>query len=383
MSFGVIIVAAGRGDRMKTAIPKPLLEIGGETILRRSVRAFDTHPRTAELVVVLPVELVSGGPALVGPTTHPCQVVAGGAMRHDSVRRGFAAISDAVEVVLVHDAVRPFADHPLIDRVLDGVAAAGAAVPALPARDTLKQVDAATGTVAATLPRESIWMAQTPQGFRRALLAEVVSAPGAADATDEAAIAERLGHAVRIVSGDERNVKITTPGDLDSVRARLDPPRVGTGYDLHRLEAGRPFVLAGVTLPFDRGPAGHSDGDVVCHALIDAVLGGAGLGDIGQYFPNSDAVWKDAAGLDLLARSLAILGEHGFRVASADVTVVLQAPRVSPHVAAIRERLAGVLHLPIDRISVKGKTNEGVDAVGRGEAVAAHAVAVVVRGAVR
>jgi 2-C-methyl-D-erythritol 2,4-cyclodiphosphate synthase len=182
---------------------------------------------------------------------------------------------------------------------------------------------------------------------------------------------------VEIVQGDERNVKITTPDDLAAARlAAAALPRVGTGYDLHQLVKGRRLVLAGVEPPFDRGPLGHSDGDVVCHALADAMFGAAGVGDIGQHFPNTDPRWKDVAGLDLLARAVTIVGDRGWRVGNADVTVVLERPRLAPHIPAIRERLASALQLDVSQVSVKGKTNEGADAVGRGEAIAAHAIVV-------
>jgi 2-C-methyl-D-erythritol 2,4-cyclodiphosphate synthase len=197
-------------------------------------------------------------------------------------------------------------------------------------------------------------------------------------------LAERAGHAVRVVPGDERNVKITTPDDLANVRAAVSGlPRVGIGYDLHRLVEGRPLVLAGVTLPFERGPHGHSDGDVLCHALADALFGAAGAGDIGQHFPNTDPQWKDAPGLDLLGRAVEIVRGRGWRVASVDATIILERPKLAPHLAAIRDRLADVLAVTVDRVSVKAKTNEGVDAVGRGEAIAAHAVAVLTPGAER
>jgi 2-C-methyl-D-erythritol 4-phosphate cytidylyltransferase/2-C-methyl-D-erythritol 2,4-cyclodiphosphate synthase len=283
-----------------------------------------------------------------------------------------------VDVVLVHDAARPFVSAAVIDRVIAGVGAAGAAVPGIAVRDTVKHVEPSGSRVTGTIPRERLRLAQTPQGFRRGILDEAIAlgAQGV-DATDEAMLAEMAGHPVVMVDGDERNVKITTPGDLADARARLlDAARVGTGYDLHRLVAGRPLVLAGVTIPFNRGPQGHSDGDVVCHAIVDAILGAAAAGDIGQHFPNTDPAWKDAPGLDLLARAVAIVGSRGWIVSNADVTVVLEAPKLAPHVAEIRARLAPVLGVSAERVGVKGKTNEGVDAVGRGEAIAAHAVAV-------
>ena len=382
MSVGVIIVAAGRGTRVGAAVPKQLLDLGGRSILRRSVDAFDRHPTVDALVVVLPAELVDNGPALVGHTDRPCRFVAGGARRQDSVRQGLQALPSSIDLVLVHDAARPFADTALIDRVIAAAGASGAAIPAVSARDTVKRVDPDRQIVTATLPREEIWLAQTPQGFRRDVLTSAMALGDAGvEGTDEAMLVERTGHAVRVVPGEARNVKITTTDDLTAARdAFAIGPRAGTGYDLHRLVAGRPLVLAGVTLPFDRGPLGHSDGDVLCHSLIDAMLGAAGQGDIGRHFPNTDPQWRDAPGLHLLARACAILQDAGLVVTNADVTVVLEQPKLAPHLDEIRTRLAGVLGLPVDRISVKGKTNEGVDAVGRGEAIAAHAIALVAPG---
>jgi 2-C-methyl-D-erythritol 4-phosphate cytidylyltransferase/2-C-methyl-D-erythritol 2,4-cyclodiphosphate synthase len=382
MHVGVIIVAAGRSQRMGLAVPKPLLDLGGQTMLRRSVDAFDAHPLVSELVVVLPQDLVEAGPSLVGRTAHPCQLVEGGERRQDSVRRGFSQISASAEIVLIHDAARPFVDGRLIERVVMAAREAGAAVPAVPARDTVKRVDLDRRIVSETLPREQIWLAQTPQGFQRLVLARAMQAVDAtAEATDEAMMVEHAGHPVRVVAGDERNVKITTPDDLAAARSRLAPvPRVGTGYDLHRLVEGRPLVLAGILLATDRGPLGHSDGDVLSHALIDAILGAAGDRDIGQHFPDADPQWKGAAGLDLLSRAVASVRQSGFTVASVDATVILERPRLAPHLPAIRQQLAHVLGVPASAVSVKGKTNEGLDAVGRGEAIVAHAVAVLVSG---
>jgi 2-C-methyl-D-erythritol 4-phosphate cytidylyltransferase/2-C-methyl-D-erythritol 2,4-cyclodiphosphate synthase len=378
VSVGAIIVAAGRGDRMGAGLPKQLLDVGGRSLLQWSVAVFDAHVRVAQLVLVLPADLVADAGSLVGPVATPIRAVAGGARRQDSVANGLAALPADVDVVLVHDAARPFADAAILDRVIEATERVGAAVPAVPARDTVKRIDPSRRVVAETIPRDEIWLAQTPQGFRRAVLVEAVAlGQSGVDATDEAMLAEGAGHDVAVVEGDERNVKITTPGDLAAARAGLAAgPRVGTGYDLHRLVEGRRLVLAGVTLPFDRGPLGHSDGDVVCHALVDAMLGAAGAGDIGRHFPNTDPRWKDAPGLDLLARARAIVGDAGWTVSSADVTVILERPKLSPAVDDIRARLADVLGIRIGQVSVKGKTNEGVDAVGRGEAIAAHAVAV-------
>ena len=239
--------------------------------------------------------------------------------------------------------------------------------------------------VKATLPRETIFLAQTPQAFRREVLAAAFdfAARTNAQGTDEAALAEGAGHRVRLVEGDASNIKITTPDDLavaDAIARAGDPRpartgRAGTGYDLHRLAPGRPLVVGGVTIPSDRGAVGHSDADVACHAITDAILGAAGLGDIGRHFPDSDPQWKGASSLDLLERAAAIVADSGYEVGNVDVTVVLETPRIRDHVRAMREAIAGAIGLDVAQVSVKGKTNEGVDGTGRGEAMACHAVA--------
>jgi 2-C-methyl-D-erythritol 4-phosphate cytidylyltransferase/2-C-methyl-D-erythritol 2,4-cyclodiphosphate synthase len=383
----LILVAAGRGVRAGGAVPKQLADLGGQSMLRRSVAACDAHPGIDELVVVLPGDLLPDAVVLVGPTRAACRVVAGGQRRQDSVRAGFDAVSAAATIVLVHDAARPFVTSEVIDRVIGAAVESGAAVPAVPVSDTVKRVsggstDAPRRRVVETVPREEVWLAQTPQGFRREVLAEAIAAgAGRADATDEARLVEWLGQEVQVVDGDVSNVKVTTQDDVAQARGRWSGSlRVGTGYDLHQLVTGRTLVLAGVVVPSVFGPLGHSDGDVVCHALTDAILGAAGAGDIGQLFPNTDPQWKDAAGLDLLTRALVVVRASGWRVLNADVTVVLERPKLVPHVAAIRAQLAGVLGVAVEAVSVKGKTNEGVDAVGRGEAIASHAVVLLAGG---
>jgi 2-C-methyl-D-erythritol 4-phosphate cytidylyltransferase/2-C-methyl-D-erythritol 2,4-cyclodiphosphate synthase len=382
MHVAAVIVAGGQGARMGADRPKQLLTISGRTLLQHSVALCDQHPSINELVVVLPDSLVDAGADLIGPTRCTCRVVAGGPRRQDSVQNGARAVSAGADVVLVHDAARPFADRALIDRVIAAAVETGAAVPAVASRDTVKRRDRGSGMVRESVPRAEIWLAQTPQGFRRDVMTAIAPlGAGDREATDESMLVEWAGLPVKIVDGDERNVKITTPDDLAAARGeRAAAPRVGTGYDLHRLVEGRALVLAGISVPFERGPLGHSDGDVLCHALTDAVLGAAGAGDIGRHFPNTDPAWKDAPGLDLLARAVAIVRAAGFQPASADVSIILERPKLSPFVDTMRERVAGVLGVSISAVSIKGKTNEGVDAVGRGEAIAAHAVAVLTCG---
>ncbi len=384
----VIIAAGGQGVRVGSAQPKQLLAVGGRAILDRSVSAFVDHPSVAEVVVAMPAEMVDNPPAYLRGRAKPVLLVAGGARRQDSVANAFLAVSPAAEIVLVHDAARPFPSAELIARTIEVAARDGAALTAVRAHDTVKQVE---GTyVERTLPRESICLAQTPQGFRRDIALSILRSD--ADATDESTLAERAGHRVTIVPGEATNIKITTAADLplaETIAAARDGrrtdgqataglARAGTGYDLHTLVEGRRLVIGGVTIPFAKGPLGHSDGDVLCHAVTDAVLGAAALGDIGRHFPDTDARWKDASSLDLLARAAALLADAGFAIVNVDATVVLQAPKIKDHIEAMRANLARALAIDPSQVSVKGKTNEGVDAVGRGEAIAAHAVALLV-----
>jgi 2-C-methyl-D-erythritol 4-phosphate cytidylyltransferase/2-C-methyl-D-erythritol 2,4-cyclodiphosphate synthase len=230
-----------------------------------------------------------------------------------------------------------------------------------------------------TLDRETIFLAQTPQGFRRNVLAAAVAlGQSGVEATDEAALAERAGFPVHVVAGEPTNVKITTAEDFDAARRRLAPARTGRaglGYDLHRLVPGRALILGGVTIPSESGALGHSDADVICHAVTDAILGAAALGDIGSHFPDTDPRWKGARSLDLLQQAVSMAGDSGFEIGNVDVTVMLESPKLRGYIDQIRASLATVLRIPPDRISVKAKTNEGVDAIGRGEAIAAQAIA--------
>jgi len=400
MFVSAIIAAGGRGQRFGAAEPKQLLKVGGRPVLERSVSAFLAHPTVDEVVIALPQELVDDPPAYLRAAAKPLHVVAGGARRQDSVANGFRAAATASDVIVIHDAARPFASADLIARTIAAAAECGAALAALAARDTVKRGDNATGVVAETLPRDSIFLAQTPQAFRRDVLQAALALAGrdAVDATDEATLAERAGYQVRLVEGEASNIKITTPEDLpiaeaiarsadafarpgslerDGVSRAVRTGRAGTGYDLHRLVAGRPLVVGGVTIPSDRGALGHSDADVVCHAITDAILGAAGFGDIGRHFPDTDPRWKDASSLDLLARAARMVAAEGFEVGNVDVTIVLETPKIRDHVDAMRRAVAASIGIDADRVSIKGKTNEGVDAVGRGEAIAAHAIALI------
>ena len=379
MRVAAIIAAGGEGRRIGGAVPKQLLDLAGRSMLERSVAAFAGHDRVAEVVVALPGSVLADPPPWLQSAGAHVRAVAGGARRQDSVANAFDAIDDRTSIVLIHDAARPFVSADLISRSIDAAVAHGAAIAAIPAHDTVKRVD--QDVIVETIPRESIFLAQTPQAFRTEILKEAIAlGESGVDATDEAALAERAGYAVHIVESTAGNLKITTPDDLAEARRRVEPPRImaeriGTGYDLHRLIEGKPLLLGGVEIPSPRGATGHSDADVVCHAATDAILGAASLGDIGRHFPDTDQQWKGASSLDLLRRCLALVHSAGFKVVNLDVVVILERPKIAPYLDEIRRQLAGALEIAVDCVSVKGKTNEGVDAVGRGEAIAAHAVA--------
>ena len=391
MQVTAIIAAGGAGRRLGAGSPKQLLEVGGRTILQRSVDAFARHPRIHDVVVVLPAELATQPPSWLQPGER-LRVVAGGERRQDSVANAFDAVGAGADVVLIHDAARPFVTADVISRSIDAAAAHGAAIAAQAVRDTVKRVrtNQSAVEIVETLPRETIFLAQTPQAFRREVLRDAIAlGRSGVEATDEAALAERAGHTVHVVEGDPGNVKITTTGDLEAARQRLEPQprvaavRIGTGYDLHRLVEGRRLVLGGVDVPAARGALGHSDADVVCHSVTDAVLGAACMGDIGGHFPDTDPKWKDASSIELLRQAVALVRGAGFRVVNLDVVVILERPKIAPFLAGIRERLAAAAGIDAGAVSVKGTTNEGVDAVGRGEAIAAHAVCLLETGGPR
>ncbi len=380
MHVTAIIAAAGSGRRLGSAKPKQMLDIGGGSMLQHSLKAFLAHPRISDVIVVLPQG--TAAIALSGVESErlaAVRTVTGGDRRQDSVANAFDKIDLATDVVLIHDAARPFVSAALIDRTIDAAMTHGAAIAAVQSRDTVKRVEG--DVIVDTIPREGIYLAQTPQGFRRDVLAAAVAAGrSGVEATDEAMLAERAGYQVHVVDGDPGNVKITTAEDLEAARLRTagSTPavsRVGTGYDLHRLVEGRPLVIGGVTIPSDRGPLAHSDGDVACHAATDAILGAASLGDIGRHFPDTDPKWKGADSLALLRDAARMVREQGYEIVNVDVTVILERPKIKDSIEGMRTRMAAAMSIDQACVSLKGKTNEGVDAVGRGEAIASHAVA--------
>jgi 2-C-methyl-D-erythritol 4-phosphate cytidylyltransferase/2-C-methyl-D-erythritol 2,4-cyclodiphosphate synthase len=379
-----VVPAAGAGTRLGGARPKQFLPLAGRPLLTRTLMVLEATPQVQAVVVVCP-------PGAEDETRRACvqpyglakvaAVVPGGAQRQDSVAAGVAqAARLGADWLVVHDAARPLARPELFARVLAAAGQTGAAIAAVPAADTVKQ--AGEGDLAqATLDRSQLWLVQTPQVFRRDLLERALAQATAEGfyATDEAGLVERLGEKVKLVMGSRDNLKITTPEDLALAQGILGPAvRVGQGFDAHRLVPGRCLVLAGVEIPHETGLLGHSDADVAVHALMDALLAAAGLGDIGQMFPDSDPAYKDAGSLGLLARVMERLAAQGWRPAQVSLTILAQRPKIAPHYPAMRAKLAQALGLETGEVNLAASTTEGLGFVGREEGLAAWATAVIV-----
>lgn len=386
--IAALIVAAGQGARAGAsgARPKQFLPIGGFPMLFHTLRPFLDHDAVATVQVVIGEGHDRLYADAVPPHAKLRPPVTGGATRQASVRAGLAALSEMAPThVLIHDGARPFATPGVIDRVVAALAAFDAVLPALPVANTLKRVE--HGKVTATVPRDHLQAAETPQGFAFAAIAAAhAKAAGTAGVfTDDSAIAEWAGMTVAAVAGDPGNVKVTTAADIAAAdrrlaiedALRLADVRVGVGYDVHTLGAGGHVMLGGVAIPHTRGIVGHSDADVVLHALTDAVLGAIGDGDIGQHFPPSDMQWKGAASSIFLADAVRRVRDRGGAIANLDVAYVGQGPRIATYREKMRARIAEIAGIAVDRVGVKATTNEGLGFIGRGEGVAAHAVATI------
>ena len=366
-----IVVAAGASRRMgfdKLSFRLP----DGRSVLQTSCDALAAHPAVTGLV------LVCGGnrtecEAIAARCTKPCTVVQGGATRADSVCSGLRAAKG--QLVAIHDAARPFVSEQVITDALAEAEAMGAAAPAVAVKDTIKIADGA-GRVAATPDRASLYAVQTPQCFRRSLYLQALSAVTGEKAslvTDDCSLFELAGLPVTLTEGDYANYKITTKEDLQKEKTM----RIGHGYDVHRLVEDRKLILGGVEIPFEKGLLGHSDADVLLHAVMDAVLGAAALGDIGQHFPDNDPAYKGADSLQLTREVAKIIAAHGYRVGNIDATILCQRPKLAPHIPAMREKIADAFGLPVDAVSVKATTEEHLGFTGEGLGIAAHAVALI------
>lgn len=375
MKVAGIIVAAGAGTRLGAARNKVLLPLLGQPVFIHAARAM--RPLCDQLILVTRAdEAAEFDRLLTAHHLHVDAMVPGGAERRHSVENALAALEADIDIVLVHDGARPLASPAVIARVIQAAAKTGAAVPAIPVRDTLrKQIDGLTQTV----PREGLFQVQTPQGFKADLLQRAYRESAEA-LTDDAGLVERLGHPVTLVEGDARNFKITHQEDLMMAQQLLSSSmRVGMGYDTHRLVEGRDLVLGGVVIPHTKGLLGHSDADAALHALMDALLGACALGDIGRHFPDTDEQYRGANSLDLLAETRKTMARHGFVPHQCDITILAQKPKLAPHIPGMRANIAEALQIPLSQVSVKATTNEGLDAVGREEGISAHAIALVLQ----
>jgi 2-C-methyl-D-erythritol 4-phosphate cytidylyltransferase / 2-C-methyl-D-erythritol 2,4-cyclodiphosphate synthase len=379
------IVAAG-GSGVRAGIAKQWLALGGVSVLRRSAAALAACELVDQIVAVVPPGQEARAASELAGLGKPVRAVAGCAARSDSVRNGLSA-ADGCGFVLVHDAARPFATPALAREVALAAAREGAALAALPAGDTVKEAasprEGEAPRVGRTLDRRTLWLAQTPQGFRVDVLARAFAAagPGAAEATDECALVERLGLPVALVQGEPGNFKITSAEDVERARARLEAPvAMGVGYDVHPFGPGRRLVLGGVEFEGD-GLVGHSDADICAHVIGDAILGAAGLGDLGRHFPDTDERWRGVSSLALLREIVRKASAAGWRVGNCDVTLAARRPKIAPRAEEMRARLGEALGIPAAQVNVKATTGEKLGFVGRGEGIAAHAVAVLFRAA--
>jgi len=374
----VIIVAAGRGHRFGGEMPKQFLHARGAPLIRHAVAAFVSHPDIdAVLPVIHPDDAEIVAEALSG--LDYVQPVAGGAARQDSVRNGLEALAVmAPERVLVHDAARPMVTHGLIDRVLAALDTHAGSIPALQVVDTLKRAGV-DGVISGTVPRDGLWRAQTPQGFRFDALLSAHRAVAGQELTDDAAVMEAAGHQVTVVAGDDDNLKVTTPDDLERMEqimakdASRPAFRIGSGYDVHRLGPGDHVTLCGIDIAHDQALVGHSDADVALHALCDAIFGALADGDIGSHFPPSDEQWRGAPSDRFLTYALERMRGRGFEIENLDLTIICEKPKIGPHRDAMRARVAEIGGIDPARISVKATTTEKLGFTGRGEGIAAEA----------
>ena len=367
-----LIVAAGKGERLGGDVPKQYRQLGGKPMLRLAVESFISHPRIDAVRVVIGAgQREAASAALEGLSV--ADLIQGGAERSDSVRNGLQAIGEGA--VLVHDAARPFCPPDVVDRLLDALNDHDGAVPVLPAADTMARGDT---LLEEQVDRRNLLRVQTPQAFHVEDLLYAIEEAGLAKATDESSVMIAAGLKVAAVEGDPMLDKVTTPADWDRAETLLAAryiPRTGMGYDVHAFEGDGPIMMGGIAVPHSRGLAGHSDADVALHSLTDALLGAAGLGDIGEHFPPSDPQWKGASSDLFLAHAARLIRERNGLIDHVDCTIIAEEPKVGPHRSAMRDRIADILGLSVDQVSVKATTTEGLGFTGRREGIAAQAVA--------
>ncbi len=374
-----IVVAAGNSTRMGR--PKLLIELCGEPVLAHTLRAFDRAAVDAIVVVTREQDIALFEP-LAAALSKPCTFVVGGDTRQQSVANGIAAVPTDTTIVAIADGARPLITPAEIARVIETATETGAASAAVRVKDTIKQANA-ENIITATPDRATLWQVQTPQVFSLPLYKQAMDAVAAAglDLTDDCQLVEYIGAKVTLVETSYENIKITTPEDIAVATAFLKQRgvggmRIGHGYDVHRLVEGRPCIIGGVTIPFELGLLGHSDADVLTHAIMDALLGAAAMGDIGKLFPDTDDRFKGADSIALLREVIARITENGYTVGNIDATVLAQKPKLRPHIDSMRQIVADACGIAMDRVNIKATTEEGLGFTGALEGIAAHAVCV-------
>lgn len=380
MNVAALIVAAGRGSRAGPGAPKQYRELAGEPVLRRTLTAFAAHPEISCVIAVIhPDDAEAYEHASTGlhKLLAPCT---GGATRQASVKAGLEALAASMpDYVLIHDGARPLVSARLISDCIAALATNTGALAAIALTDTIRRSEG--GMAGETVDRTGLWRAQTPQAFHFAAILEAHRRASGEEYTDDVAVASAAGIEVVMVQGDENNFKITSAGDLtraERLLMRGSDVRTGTGFDVHRFGPGDHVWLCGVKVSHDFGLIGHSDADAGLHAITDAILGAAGAGDIGQHFPPSDPKWKGASSDIFLAHAAALARDQGAEIANIDLTLICERPKIGPHVAAMRKRVSEILAVDFARVSVKATTTEGLGFTGRGEGIAAQALATLV-----
>ncbi len=381
MKACAIIAGGGTGKRMGKDRPKQFLLIGGKPVLVRTIGVFEKASSINRIVLVLPEADIGLAREMVASSgfSKVVRLVPGGRERQDSVRNGLQVLENDVDVVAVHDAVRPFITEDLVDLSIKKAAQHGAVSVGVPVKDTIKSV--LDDRVARTIERKGLWIAQTPQVFRREILDEAYRRAYGDGyyGTDDASLVERIGVPVYMVPGSYQNIKITTPEDLAygefMTKQGSSSATVGLGYDSHRFAENRKLVLGGVEIPCDRGLEGHSDADALIHAVIDALLGAMGEGDIGKHFPDTDPAYRGISSLRLLEYVRDLLARKNRRVLHIDASVLLERPKLAAYTDAMKDNLARTLAIPSSSVSIKAKTNEGMGFVGQGQGIAVFAVA--------
>ena len=384
MKTVAIIPAGGVGKRLKSHIAKQYLILDSLPVLVHTLKVFQNSKNIDEIIIALPPEdLVYMRQELIEKygLTKVINAIAGGNERQDSVRNCLMAIQENCDIVVIHDAVRPFITQELIKQVLDAAKTTGAAVAGVKTKDTIKEIKE-NNMIGATVPRNNLWLAQTPQAFKFELLKEAYQRAYEEKfyGTDDASLVERQGKEVKMIEGFSENIKITTNEDMQTADALMkkrnkSDHNSGFGYDSHRFAANRKLILGGVEIPFDKGLSGHSDADALVHAICDAVLGATGAGDIGRHFPDTDSEYKNISSMILLERVKKIIGANRFAINNVDATVVMEAPKLAPYADKMVSNIARVLKIPESCVNIKAKTNEGMGFTGRNEGVAVFAVA--------